>query len=81
MSQWTPEWELTINGGGDYTNLTIANLSITSGRTDIYSQPYAGYCSAQIINLDQSPIVIDVNDQIIIKVKDSSGSFVNLYGG
>jgi hypothetical protein len=81
MSQWTPEWELTINGGGDYTNLTIANLTITSGRTDIYSQPYAGYCNVQIINLDQSPIVIDVNDQIIIKVKDSSGTFVNLFGG
>jgi hypothetical protein len=81
MSQWTPEWELTINGGGDYTNLTIANMTITSGRTDIYSQPYAGYCNVQIINLDQSPIVIDVNDQIIIKVKDSSGTFVNLFGG
>ena len=81
MSQWTPEWQLTINGGGDYTNLTIANLNITSGRTDIYSQPYAGYCNVQIINLDQSPIVIDVNDQIIIQVKDSSGTFVNLFGG
>ena len=81
MSQWTPEWQLTINGGGDYTNLTIANLNITSGRTDIYSQPYAGYCNVQIINLDQSPIVIDVNDQIIIQVKNSSGTFVNLFGG
>ncbi len=81
MSQWTPEWQLTINGGGDYTNLTIANLTITSGRTDIYSQPYAGYCNVQIINLDQSPIVIDVNDQITIKVKDSTGTFVNLFGG
>jgi hypothetical protein len=81
MSQWTPEWEVSINGGGDYTNLTIANLSITSGRTDIYSQPYAGYCNVQIINLDLSPIVIDVNDQITIKVKDSTGTFVNLFGG
>lgn len=81
MSQWTPEWEVSINGGGDYTNLTIANLTITSGRTDIYSQPYAGYCNVQIINLDQSPIVIDVNDQITIKVKDSTGTFVNLFGG
>jgi hypothetical protein len=81
MSQWTPEWELTINGGVDYTNLTIANLTVTSGRTDIYSQPYAGYCNVQIINLDQSPIVIDINDQIIIKVKDSTGTFVNLFGG
>jgi hypothetical protein len=81
MSQWTPEWNVTINGGGDYTNLTLANLTITSGRQDIYSQPYAGYCNVEIINLDQSPIVIDVNDQIIIQVKDSSGTFVNLFGG
>jgi hypothetical protein len=81
MSQWTPEWQVSINGGGDYTNLTLANLTITSGRTDIYSQPYAGYCNVQIINLDQSPIVMDINDQIIIKVKDSSGTFVNLFGG
>lgn len=81
MSQWTPEWNVTINGGGDYTNLTLANMTITSGRQDIYSQPYAGYCNVEIINLDQSPIVIDVNDQIIIQVKDSSGTFVNLFGG
>ena len=80
MSQWTPEWQVTINGGGDYTNLTLANLTITSGRQDIYSQPYAGYCNVEIINLDLSPIVIDINDQIIIKVKDSTGTFVNLFG-
>ena len=81
MSQWTPEWQVTINGGGDYTNLTLANLTITSGRQDIYSQPYAGYCNVEIINLDLSPIVIDVNDQISIRVKDSSGTFVNVFGG
>jgi hypothetical protein len=81
MSQWTPEWSVTINGGGDYTNVTLANLTITSGRQDIYSQPYAGYCNVEIINLDQSPIVMDINDQITIKVKDSTGTFVNLFGG
>jgi hypothetical protein len=81
MSIWTPEWQVTINGGGDYTNLTLANLTITSGRTDIYSQPRAGYCSVEIINLDESPIQIDVNDNVLIKVKDSSGTFVNLFGG
>ena len=81
MSIWTPEWQVTINGGGDYTNLTLANLTITSGRTDIYSQPRAGYCSVEIINLDESPIQIDVNDNVLIKVKNSSGTFVNLFGG
>jgi hypothetical protein len=81
MSQWTPDWNLTINGGGDYTNLTLSNLTITSGRQDIYSQPYAGYCNVEILNLDLSPIEIDVNDQINIQVKDSSGTYVNLFGG
>lgn len=81
MSQWTPEWQVTINGGGDYTNLTLSNLTISSGRQDIYSQPYAGYCSVEIINLDLSPIVMDINDQITIRVKDSTGTFVNLFGG
>lgn len=81
MSQFTPEWSLTINGGGDYTNLTLANLTITSGRTDIYSQAVAGYANIEILNLDQSGIVIDVNDQVSIKVKDSTGTFVNIFGG
>jgi hypothetical protein len=81
MSLWTPEWQVTINGGGNYTNLTLANLTITSGRTDIYSQPRAGYCSVQILNLDESPIQIDVNDNVLIKVKDSTGAYVNLFGG
>ena len=81
MSQWTPDWAVSINGAGDITNVTLSNLTITSGRTDIYSQPYAGYCNVEIINLDQSPISIDVNDQVIIKVKDSAGAYVNLFGG
>ena len=81
MSLWTPEWQISINGGGDYTNLTLSTVSITSGRTDIYSQPRAGYCYVEILNLDESPILIDVNDNVLIKVKDSTGTFVNLFGG
>jgi hypothetical protein len=81
MSNWTPEWAVSINGYGDYTNLTLANLNIASGRTDIYSQPRAGYANLQIINLDLTPIEVDVNDSITIKVKDSSGTYVNVFGG
>jgi hypothetical protein len=80
MSQWTPEWSLAINGV-DYTNVTLSNLTIVSGRSDIYSQPRAGYCTVDIINLDLSPITIDVNDGVTIRVKNSAGTFVNLFGG
>ena len=81
MTQWAPEWAVSVNGGGDVTGVTLANLTITSGRTDIYSQAVAGYCTVEIINLNQSAIAFDVNDAIIIKVKDSTGAFVNLFGG
>lgn len=80
MSQWTPEWSLQINGV-DYTDLTLSTVSIISGRTDIYSQPRAGYASIEIINLDLAAVVIDVNDGLSIKVKDSTGTFVNVFGG
>lgn len=80
MSQWTPEWSLQINGV-DYTDLTLSNVSIISGRTDIYSQPRAGYASIEIINLDLAAVIIDVNDGLSIKVKDSTGTFVNVFGG
>jgi hypothetical protein len=81
MSVWTPEWQVQINGGQDYTNLVLSNVTITSGRTDIYSQPRAGYCSLEILNLDESPLKIDVNDNVLIRIKNSSGTFVNLFGG
>jgi hypothetical protein len=80
MSQWSPEWSLSINGV-DYTNVTLSNLTIVSGRSDIYEQPRAGYCSVDILNLDLTPITIDVNDGVTIRVKDSTGTFVNLFGG
>jgi len=80
MSDWTPDWTLQINGV-DYANITLANMTIASGRTDIYSQPRAGYCTFEIINLDTAAIVAQVNDGVIIRVKDSSGDLVNLFGG
>jgi len=80
MTQWTPEWSLAINNV-NYTNLALSNLTISTGRTDIYSQPKAGFCSVDILNLDLTPITIDVNDGVIIRVKNSAGTFVNLFGG
>jgi hypothetical protein len=81
MTAWTPDWAVEVNGRGDITNLVIANLTITSGRSDIYSQPVAGYCRFTILNLNQSATGFDVNDSVVIKVKNSSGVYVPLFGG
>jgi hypothetical protein len=81
MTAWTPDYAVEVNGRGDVTNLTIADLTITSGRSDIYSQPIAGYCRFTILNLDQSATGFDVNDSVVIKVKNSLGVYVPIFGG
>jgi hypothetical protein len=80
MTAWNPEW-LVIIDGVTYTNLTLANLTITSGRTDIYSQPVAGYCQLAILNFDQTAIPMEINDSVTIEVKDSTNTFVPIFGG
>jgi len=81
MTAFTPDWAVEVNGLGDITNLVIADLTITSGRSDIYSQPIAGYCRFTILNLNQSATGFDVNDSVVVKVKNSLGVYVPLFGG
>jgi len=81
MTAWTPEWAVEVNGAGNITDLVIADLTVTSGRSDIYSQPIAGYSRFTVKNLDQSAITFDVNDSVVIKVKNSSGTYVPIFGG
>jgi hypothetical protein len=80
MTAWNPVWQLSIDGG-TYTTVTIANLTITSGRTDIYQQPIAGYCTVEILNTDQSVVAIDVNDSFALQIKDSTNTFRPIFGG
>jgi hypothetical protein len=80
MSVWTPEWRVKIQGI-EYTNLTLANLTISSGRTDIYQQPVAGYCRLQLKNNDLSQITFDINDGVTVEVKNDAGTWVVLFGG
>jgi hypothetical protein len=80
MTLWNPVWRVTVNGT-TYTNLTLANLTITSGRTDIYSQPVAGYCQLAILNFDQTAIPMEINDSVTIEVKNSTATFVPIFGG
>lgn len=79
MSDFNVVAKATI-GGVDYSGSTVANVSITSGRTDIYSQPVAGYVSLELLNLDNNPKPIQINQGITIQVKDSSGDWVSIAG-
>ncbi len=80
MTLWTPEWRVLI-GGVDYQGVTLSTVNITSGRTSVYEQPVAGYCYLELINLENSSYPFTVGDDILISIKDSTGTFVDLYGG
>jgi hypothetical protein len=80
MTIFTPDWKVTI-GSVEYTNLTLSGVTMTSGRTDIYSQPIAGYCSLVIVNLDESQFTFAINDGMTLQVKNSAGTYVPIFGG
>jgi hypothetical protein len=80
MSIFNPVWRVRV-GGIEYTNYVLANLTITSGRTNIYEQANAGYVNLQLINLDQSIIDIEINDAISVELQNSTNTFVPIFGG
>ncbi len=80
MSLWTPDWRIIINGS-IVTDVTLVNLTINSGRTDINSPTPPGYCSLQLINTDGTNYNFTINTSITVEIKDSNGSYVSLFGG
>jgi hypothetical protein len=80
MSVFNPVWRVTI-GGVQYQTAILANLTITSGRTNIYEQAQAGYTNIELINLDQSNVIIEINDSLTIELQDSTATFIPIFGG
>jgi hypothetical protein len=75
---WLPEWRVTV---GDDVYTTVTSVSFASGRLDIDRQATAGYCQVQIVNADNSPFTINVTEPITLELKNSSGSYVTVFGG
>lgn len=80
MTVFTPDWKLTVNGV-DYTNITLAQLSHAAGRQDIYTQPIASYLQITLVALNNQTFNFDINDGIALQVKDSTNTYVSLFGG
>ena len=80
MTFYTPTYKVLIDGV-ELTDVTIADLVVTSGRTDIYAQPIAGYCQLQLINLDNSAYDFNVSSGLVIEVTNSVGAYVPIFGG
>ena len=80
MTQWSPVWRVKI-AGIDVTDSVLASLNITSGRTNIYEQAQAGYCSITLIVFNQVPIDYKINDTLSVEVQDTAAIFKPIFGG
>ena len=80
MTIWSPVYRVKVNGT-TVTNTTLSGLTITSGRTSIYSQPLAGYCNLTLIETNQAAVPFEINDSVTVEVQNSSGNYVFLFGG
>ena len=80
MTNWNPIWNVEIDGVA-YTNAILANLTIRSGRTNIYEQAQAGYVNIQLIDVDQATIPVSINSSITVQIKDSTDTFIPIFGG
>ena len=80
MTQWNPVWKVELDGV-EYTNAVLANLSIRSGRTNIYEQAQAGYVNLQLLDVSQATIPVSINSTISVLIKDTSNTFVPIFGG
>lgn len=80
MTQWSPVWKVEIDGT-EYTTAVLANLNISSGRTNIYEQAQAGYVNIELLDVAQSTIPVSINSTISVSIKNTSGTFVPIFGG
>ena len=80
MTQWAPVWRVKIDGTA-YTSAVLANLTIRSGRTNIYEQAQAGYVSIQLIDTNQTAIPVSINSTLSVEVQNTAGTFIPLFGG
>ena len=80
MTVWTPDWKLTV-GGVDYTDIAISDIQHQAGRDNIYIQPNPSYVQINLVALNGQTLSFDINDSLDLQVKDSSGSYVTIFGG
>ena len=80
MTAWNPQPTVTINGT-THTSRSLWNVSIGFGRTSIWEQARASFANIAILNTTGTDYGFDMNQVVIVKVKNSAGTDVTLFTG
>jgi hypothetical protein len=80
MTIWSPDYRIKANGT-DVTDISLVGFTITAGRSDFNAPTNTGVLQLNLINLTNETLPFGIKTSISIEVKDSSGTYVPLYGG
>jgi len=77
---WNPNPTVTIDSV-DFTGEALNGVTITMGRNSVWDQPRAGYCTIDLVNLNDSNWNLNINDPVTVVVDDSAGNPITLFSG
>ena len=80
MTNWAPVWQVKIDGVS-YTSAILANLSITSGRRNIYEQASAGFNNLELLDVNQAIIPVAINSTVSVSIQNTAALLVPIFGG
>ena len=81
MTTYTPYPKVKFLSGVEYTDSTIANISITTGRQDIMEQPRAGTAKVDLWTDADTPIPVNLSDPVKVQIQNSTGTYVDVFTG
>ena len=81
MSVYTPYPKVIFAGAVEYTDNTISNISITTGRRDIYEQGQVGFASVELWTDADTALNVNLSDSVSIQIQNSSGIYKTIYTG
>jgi hypothetical protein len=68
-------------GDVDYSGDALNGVSASAGRSNVDEQPRAGFCNVSLIEFDSTVKPVEIDDQLVVKVDDSSGTAITLWTG
>ena len=81
MTAYTPYPKVIFAGAVEYTDNTISNISITTGRRDIYEQGQVGFASVELWTDADTALNVNLSDSVSIQIQDSTGTYKTIYTG
>lgn len=81
MSVYTPYPKVTFGGVTEYADETIANITVTTGRRDIFEQALPSYISLELWTDANTPLNITLGESVAVEIQDSSGNYEQIAYG